>query len=61
MNTKILLLVGLFIFLTIVDLLANIISFIPLIGDLMETGLEVIIESIQLGIVAILVAMAGRK
>ena len=42
MDRRILLLAGLFVFLTIVDLLANIISFIPWVGNLFETGLEAV-------------------
>ena len=59
MDRRILLLLFVYAFLVIFDIAANIVSFIPFLGDIAESVSEVIIETISAGIVAYLALRAG--
>jgi uncharacterized membrane protein len=59
-NKSLFVLFGLIVLISIIDIFANIISFIPVIGDLAETASETVMEAIQLVLVGILAAVAKR-
>lgn len=60
MQRGVLFLVGLYVILLLVDLFANILSFIPFIGDIAESAMEVVIEAISAGIVGYLALRSGK-
>lgn len=60
MQGGILLLVGLYVILLLADLFANILSFIPFLGNIAETTTELVIETISAGIVGYLAVRAGK-
>lgn len=59
MDRKILVLLGIYGFLVILDIAANAISFIPFLGDIAESVSEIIIEALSAGIVGYLALKAG--
>jgi hypothetical protein len=60
-KTNVILLFGLIVFLSIVDIFMNLFSLIPVIGDIFESLSEVVIEAIQVGLVMLMAVLAGRK
>ena len=53
-------LLALIVLLSVLDIFANVLSLIPLIGDLMETISESILEAIQILLATILAIIAVR-
>ena len=60
-DKKLLLLFGLIIAISVIDVLANAISFIPIAGDILETLSETGMEIVQLILVGIGFAAVGRR
>lgn len=60
MKNSVWLIFGLVILISIIDLFANIVSFIPVIGDLIETASEAGMEALQVVLVGIGLAIAGK-
>jgi hypothetical protein len=60
MDMRLVAILGLVIVISIIDLGINLVSFIPVIGDLLETGGEAILEVFQIALVGLMVAIAGK-
>lgn len=60
-DSKILVIFGFIILLSVIDIFANVVSFIPIIGDLVETASETVLETIQILLTGLLIAVAGVK
>ncbi|MCD4759811.1 hypothetical protein K8R33_02905 [archaeon] len=58
---SVILIMGLIILVSIIDLFANSISLIPVLGDVLETMSETILEFIQIVLASLLGVMAIKK
>jgi len=60
-DKKLVILFGLIILVSVLDIAANLISFIPIIGDIVETMSETVMEIIQLILVGLGFTIAARR
>jgi len=60
-DRKLIILFGLIVLLSVIDVAANLISFIPILGDIAETISETVLEVIQLVLVGLGFTFAARR